>query len=341
MRAAVIAVNERGAWRSAEIADLGVCSCVRFVYEKYADAAAIPFDSVYDVTGKLFREYDALLFLCAAGIAVRAIAPHIRDKSTDPAVLVLDDAGKYVVPILSGHIGGANALAEEFAAKLGAIPVLTTATDSGGEFSPDCFAKANFLRITDLSAAKEVAAAVLRGEPVGLESDYPYGNCPPELHPGENCRVGLYIGDNASKKPFPVTLRLLPCDLILGIGCRKGASAAQIAKCVADSGIPIERVQFVTTIDRKANEPGLIAFCKEYRLKLHCYTAQALMQARGDFTASAFVQKTVGADNVCERSCVLGADGALVFRKFAENGVTCAAAKCKMSLDFAKRRDLT
>ena len=341
MRAAVIAVNERGAWRSAEIADLGVCPCMRFVYEKYADAASIPFDSIYEVTEQYFHEYDAFIFLCAAGIAVRAIAPHIRDKSTDPAVLVLDDAGKFVVPILSGHIGGANALAEELAAKIGAVPVLTTATDSGGTFSPDSFAAANFLRITDLSAAKEVAAAVLRGEPVGLESDYPYMNCPPELHPGEQCRVGLYIGDDTSKTPFPMTLRLIPCDLVLGIGCRKGATAAQIRECVAASGIPMERVRFVTTIDRKANEPGLIKFCTEYHLKLVTYTASALMQAQGDFTASAFVQKTVGADNVCERSCALGADGSLAFRKFARNGVTCAAARCDILLDFKKRRALS
>lgn len=341
MRAALISVTERGAELSAKIADLGVCKTLRYAHERHADALAVPFASVYDLTAELFQEYDALIFICAAGIAVRAVAPHVRSKAADPAVLVIDEQGRFVIPILSGHLGGANALAQELAARLGAVPVVTTATDTGGKFSPDSFAAANFLRITDLSAAKAVAAAVLAGEPVGLVSDYPYVNCPPELHPGKDCRVGLCISPDETKKPFPVTLSLLPRDLVLGIGCRKGASCQQIEEQVRKSGIPLERVCFAATIDRKAEEPGLLAFCAKHRLKLASTTAEALMNVPGEFHGSEFVRKTVGTDNVCERSAVYFAGGAVCYPKSSGNGVACAAAEREICLDFDKRRDLT
>ena len=340
MKAALFSVTERGAELSAKIADLGVCQCLRYAHTSHCDALAVPFASVYDVTGELFGNFDALIFICAAGIAVRAIAPFVCSKATDPAVLVIDEQGKFVIPVLSGHLGGANALATEIAARLGAIPVITTATDSGGKFSPDSFAAANFLRITDLSVAKAVAAAVLAGEPVGLESEYPYANCPPELHPGEACRVGICIAPDEGKKPFPVTLSLVPKDLVLGIGCRKGATALQIESQVQKSGIPLERVRFAATIEQKADEAGLLVFCSKYRLKVYSVTAEKLMQVQGEFQGSDFVQKTVGADNVCERSAVYFAGGALAYPKFAGNGVTCAAAKCEIALDFDKRREL-
>ena len=340
MRAAIIAVTESGVRYSARIAALGICPCVRYAYEKYADISTNSFHSIYSLTAEIFPEFDALIFLCAAGIAVRAIAPMIRDKSTDPAVLILDEAGKFVIPVLSGHIGGANALANALAEALGAVPVITTATDSGGKFSPDSFAEANYLQIIELSAAKEIAAAILRKEPVGLVSAFPYENCPPCLHPGEACRTGLYIGYDLRKKPFPITLHLVPQDLVLGIGCKRGADFGQIAECVDISGIPLHRVRFVTSIDLKANEPGLIAFCSKHRLHLKCYPASALRQVQGEFTTSDFVRETVGVDNVCERSAVLGSGGTLHYCKFSWNGVTCAAASCEIRLDFAKRRDL-
>lgn len=340
MRAALISVTECGAALTARIADLRICGCLRYAYAKHADALAVPFSSVPEVAASLFGKYDALVFVCASGIAVRAIAPLIRDKSTDPAVLVIDEGGKFVIPILSGHLGGANALAEAIAAGIGAVPVITTATDSGGKFSPDSFAAANFLRITDLSAAKEVASAVLAGEHIGLVSEFPCENCPPELYPGENCRTGLYIGYDASKKPFPVTLSLVPRDLILGIGCRRGASAAQIGERVQAAGIPLERVRAAATIDRKADEPGLLEFCAKHRLKLVTCTVQELSAVPGEFHASAFVRSAVGTDNVCERSAVCVSGGTLVYPKSAGNGVTCAAAACAVHLDFSKRREL-
>ena len=340
MKAALIAVSERGAELSAKIADLHVCTCLRYVHESYADAISVPFSSVYRLISEIYPQYDALIFLCAAGIAVRSVAPLLHAKTTDPAVLVIDENGRYIVPILSGHIGGANALAVELAAKLGAQAVLTTATDSGGNFSPDSFAMANHLRIIDLSAAKAVAAAVLRGEPVGLVSDFPYLNCPPELHPDAECRIGLCISTDLQKNPFPTTLLLVPQDLVLGIGCRRGVTLSQIEAQIREAGIPIERVCKAATIDRKKDEPALNEFCSKYRISLTTYTPEELMHVRGGFQSSAFVKQITGADNVCERSAVLCAGGKLLYPKASGNGVTCAAAQCQICLDFDKKRDL-
>ena len=125
-----------------------------------------------EFAGPVFQASDVLIFVGACGIAVRAIAPHIHDKQTDPAVVSLDELGRFVIPLLSGHIGGANALAVRLAAALGATAVVTTATDVNGRFSVDTWAASQGLFIDDMRAAKAVSAAILEG-PVPLVSDFP------------------------------------------------------------------------------------------------------------------------------------------------------------------------
>lgn len=123
---------------------------------------------------------DAIIFIGACGIAVRSIAPFIVSKKTDPAVLVVDEQGKFVISLLSGHLGGANELAQEAANLLGAIPVITTATDLNQRFAVDVFAKKNHCELRPMKAAKEVSAALLAGETVGFYSDYPWDGEVPE-----------------------------------------------------------------------------------------------------------------------------------------------------------------
>lgn len=127
-----------------------------------------------------FGSCDALIFIAAAGIAVRKIAPSVRDKFTDPAVLSIDECGQYCVPLLSGHVGGGNALARRVSALIGAVPVISTATDLNGVFAVDLFAVRNQLIISDRRLAKEISAALLRGEPVGFFSEFPVGGMLPE-----------------------------------------------------------------------------------------------------------------------------------------------------------------
>ncbi|MGX8703053.1 MAG: cobalt-precorrin 5A hydrolase, partial [bacterium] len=129
-----------------------------------------------------FAGADGLIFCCAAGIAVRAIAPYVKDKTTDPAVIVADEFGRFIIPLLSGHLGGANALARLIAGGIGGTAVITTATDLNDVFAVDVFALKNHLYIEETPLAKAVSAALLSGMPVGFCSDLPWqGFLPPGL----------------------------------------------------------------------------------------------------------------------------------------------------------------
>lgn len=313
----------------------------RYCYEKNSDENACSFDDIRTLINNIFSEYDALIFICAVGIAVRCIAGNIKSKVSDPAVIVADDSGKFVISLLSGHIGGANRLAEIIAENTGAIPVITTATDTGKKFSPDTFAKANNLVINDMETAKKIASAVLNGEKTGLLSEYPYKNLPDEVKAGTDFRYGIYICENNSDSPFEITLRLVPKNLVVGIGCKRGTECEKIEKCVKEAflknNICTSRICSVATIDIKADEKGLMEYCEKKRLTMHTYTSQQLMETKGEFTVSDFVKSVTGTDNVCERSAVKHSGGKLVIKKYVAYGVTVAVATLPVEIDFERK----
>ncbi len=343
MRIAVISVTERGRKLSQKISEqLSVQHTIRrFCFAGHSDDNAAEFRNISILVHEIFSRSDGLVFICACGIAVRAIAPYIRNKADDPAVLVIDDRGDHVIPLLSGHLGGANRLSEIIAEIIDAEAIITTATDSAGLFSPDSFAAANDLIIEDLTAAKKIASAILDGENTGLISSYPCKNIPACISENNNCRTGIIIGAENIKSPFEVTLRLIPKNIVIGIGCKSGVSGqaigSHVLKSLSEADISIERVCAVSTIDLKKNERGLLEFCHKYNIPLIAYTARELMSVSGDFSSSDFVRKTVGADNVCERSAVLCSGGHLVMRKKASDGVTVAAAEKCITPDLERK----
>ena len=169
-----------------------------------------------------------LVFLGATGIAIRAIAPYIRSKTKDPAVISIDERGKFVIPLLSGHIGGANELAEELAQGLGALAVITTATDLNGLFAADQWARENSMRICDMGLAKQMSADLLEGKTIGYFTSFPIQGTPPkELAEGPGSGTELEISIAASPRSRKA-LQLIPRCVVLGIGCRKGTSAEAI-----------------------------------------------------------------------------------------------------------------
>ncbi len=286
--------------------------------------------------GELFRSMDALVFVGAAGIAVREIAPHVRSKKTDPAVLSLDEGGRFVIPLLSGHIGGANALALRVAEKLGATPVVTTATDVNRRFSVDAWATENGFILSSMAAAKAVSAAILERD-VPMLCDLPLASAfPSGVVPGQRGEVGIYLGWE-KKEPFDVTLRLVPKCLHLGLGCRRGIPEEAVAEAVdrvlEEHNIDPRAVKCAASIDLKKDEDGLLAFCEKRLIPIAFYPAEALRGLPGDFTPSAFVASVTGVDNVCERSALLGA-GELIVKKTAINGVTVAVAAEKTEVRF-------
>ncbi len=293
-----------------------------------------PFASVYEQTAALFPAVEGLVFVGACGIAVRAIAPHVRDKRRDPAVLVVDERGQFVISLLSGHVGGGNALARRVAAAIGAVPVITTATDLNDKFAVDLFAQANRLHWEDKALAKEISAAVLAGEPVGFASDYPTVGEPPPF--SADAPLGILVSHQKAQ-PFAHTLWLFPANLVLGVGCKRGAMQEQIeaaaAAALGSAGLSLDRVSEVRSIDKKRDETGLLAFCACHRLPAMFYSPAELLAVPGDFSGSAFVESAVGVDNVCERSAALGGNRLLV-KKTACYGVTIAVAEKQITLEF-------
>lgn len=305
-------------------------------------------ESVREWTGKRFADSDAIVFVGACGIAVRSIAPFVKSKKTDPAVVVVDEKGNYAISLLSGHLGGANELAWEIAELVGAEPVVTTATDLNRKFAVDVFAKKNGCRISDMKLAKEVSAALLAGEEVGFGTDF---FCEGELPRGlclckaqeERPELGIFVTLHDRECLFVHTLYLIPRILTVGVGCKKGTPKETVEEvirraCVEVSVSPAAVAQ-VASIDLKREEEGILEYCRERNLPFVTYTAEELRQAEGTFTASGFVEKVTGVDNVCERAAVLGSStdgkaGRLIGRKYARDGVTAALAVKDWRVEF-------
>lgn len=279
-----------------------------------------------------FYDSDALIFIGAAGIAVRAIAPYLKAKDTDPAVLVVDELARFVVPILSGHIGGANRLARHIAGILGAQAVITTATDMNGAFAADEWAAENDCSVFDIRMIKDISSAILSGETVGFHSDFPIeGDYPLNVRAAERGKIGICVSLDTGKNLFGHTLMIVPRCVAVGIGCKKGVAPGILEKrflnTLSENNLPLSAVTCVATINIKAEEEALLALCRKYKFCLRTYTPEELNGVSGEYSASDFVKKTTGVDNVCERAAVKATGGDLILRKNCGDGVTLAAAK--------------
>lgn len=298
-------------------------------------------ESTKEWARKQFESADGIIFIGATGIAVRSIAPYVASKKTDPAVLVTDECGKFVISLLSGHLGGANELALQAAEALHAVPIVTTATDLEGKFAVDVFAKKNNCHIFRMKEAKEVSAALLAGEKVGFYSEFPWeGELPDGLvnccglrdenwisenEPGTNVqndnqiksasdlfpKVGIAVTIHKNCTPFLSTTHVVPQAVALGMGCRKNKEAQAVEKaaftCLEENQIYPQAVACLASIDIKKEEPGLLALAEKMGIPFETFSSEELLAVKGEFTASSFVSRTVGVDNVCERSALKAA----------------------------------
>lgn len=323
-----------------------------------------------ECVGEWIGKVDVVIFFCAAGIAVRTIAPYLKHKSVDPAVVVIDEAGKFCISLLSGHAGGANELTGMLAEMLGAVPVITTATDREGKFSVDDFARKNDLIIASWDLAKQISVDVLEGKDIWLYSDWLIeGECPEEVQLSgkrpedfwkagqtdrekqipEDCLLESMLLESEERKVFLSAhvlpeeglrnvLQLIPKRYVIGIGCRRGTGKEQIAAAVEEllreEGLLPEAVSAIASIDLKQKEEGLVAYCREKKLPFLTYSAGLLKRVEGTFSESEFVEQVTGVSCVCERSAVIAAQGELLCRKRIYHGVTVALAEKKGSITF-------
>ena len=280
---------------------------------------------------------DAIVFVGAMGIAVRAIAPFVKSKTKDPAVIVVDELGHFAIPVLSGHIGGANELALKIADILGAVPVITTATDINDVFAVDTWAKSQSLRILNPECIKLVSSKLLKGEKVHVKSDYLIGGKLPQNIQINDLKdlneydvIITYRSDDIEKTRDGNILFLIPTIITAGIGCRKGVEPELIEKSVLNAlnkeNCHVLSLKSIASIDKKADENGILEFAGKYGLPFNTYSAEELNSLEGEFTKSDFVKSVVSVDNVCERSAIAESKGELIRRKDAGNGVTVALA---------------
>ena len=225
-------------------------------------------------------------------------------------------------------------MAEKIAALTSGVAVITTATDINKKFSVDTFAVRNNLHIGDTKLIKEISSRILNDKKVGLYTDYKLKNVPDCFE--ESNEVGICISDD-DKKPFRTTLNLMPKNVVLGIGCRKGCETVEesILAFLKVNGVSVYSLFAVATVDIKKNEKGIVEFCEKFDIPLLTFSAKTLSAVEGEFTTSEFVKKTVGVDNVCERAvCAVGAK--ITEKKTALNGTALALGRINTEIDFLK-----
>ena len=281
----------------------------------------------------IFQQYQGIVFIAATGIAVRLSAPFLQGKTRDPAIVVVDDLGRYAISLVSGHVGGANALAREIAAILECQPVITTASDGRGFEAVDLFAKHHELVVENWQDVKTLTAMMVEEQPIRLISEIEAVIQYQHLVE-ENPAGCLYV---TSQEPMICDVPhcvLRPKNLSVGLGCRKGKTAQEIFQALTtvfrQHRLSLNSIWTIATITLKQDEPGIREVCRELGIELSVFTQEQIQRIEHQFAGSQFVKATVGVASVCEPCAVL-AGGDLIVEKTAINGVTIAVAKRKVT----------
>lgn len=334
---AVYAVTEKGLRLGRRLADH--LDAELFAPARLAAAhQATPYDGLGALVAATFSTRPAHVFVCACGIAVRAIAPHLDDKTRDPAVVCCDDAGRFVISVLSGHLGGANELARELAGLTGATPVVTTATDAAGAPAIELLARELGLALANPTATRRLNAALAAGGPVAVFD--PLGRfCPtaPETArffiwvaapQAPDTATPLVLVDWRLGPEAPDRLYLRPKVLVAGVGCRRGAPAADIVGLVErgcrERGLAPESIGVVATIAAKRDEAGILEAAARLGAELRFFSTEQLAGVAAPHP-SATVKRHMGVDSVCEAAAILASGGGKLLVPKMRTGLSTAA----------------
>lgn len=348
MSIAIIAITRNGARLGARLRS-GLGNAELHVLAKYAGQAgkgAVQFSELAPLMRELWQRNDGFVFIMATGIVVRVIAPLLEAKDKDPAVVVMDDAGRFAISLLSGHLGGANELASRCAFVTGSREVITTATDANDLPSFDMLAKDQGWAIEELSRVKTLNSLLLDGEEIavvdttGLVRPWFHGRGRLSFHDsfvaGMRSRAkGLLFVTNSFIPPQLQSESLLvlrPKNLVLGIGCNSATPAEEIEAVVQTH---LKRLLLsekslccVATAAAKRDEPGLCAFAAQHGLSLRCYESEELNGVEVPSPPSPHAQAAIGANGVAEPAALLASGGGrLLLHKVKSGNVTLAIAE--------------
>ncbi|MDO4942084.1 MAG: cobalt-precorrin 5A hydrolase [Lachnospiraceae bacterium] len=288
-----------------------------------------------------FSEYDGLVCIMATGIVVRVLAPLFVHKQKDPAVVVMDSKGQFAISLLSGHLGGANALAQQMAVITGGQAVITTATDVENAFAFDMFAKRNNLKIENIEELKYISSEVLKGKRIQLLSDYDFDELTDDLVKmyDENCQDPVVvISDRIYDLAQKHILYLRPACLWIGIGCKAGVSGERILEAVRTvferNGLSTLSIRGISTIPKKEKEAGIIENADYFGANLTIISIEQINQLdldRMQIKRSEFVKKTVGAASVSTASAYIAANyGEILVDKEVFPGITVSIVRQRL-----------
>lgn len=327
MKLALISLNEFGD-------DIGNKIKLKLDIDIYSKTKISDFKLI-DVTERLIKEYEGIIFVSSTGIAVRAIAPFVKNKASDPAILVIDILAKYVISLLSGHLGGANELTLRISNILGAEPIITTATDNLNIIAPDIIAKENNLVIEDMKMAKEVAALLVAGKKVAFVDEAGILKVPKGYTSETYKAEGLVYVTNKSviKASCTKTLKLIRKNLILGIGCKKSYDSIEMEKRTLEKlrelGFSPKAVKIIASIEVKAEETAIVNLSKSLNAQFKIFNVEEIKKVEHNFKGSDFVERNVGVRAVAEPVAFL-AGGANLTEKYNLNGMTMCVGEEKV-----------
>lgn len=345
MKIAIISVTNQGDYTAEKINKKIPCTIF--------GRSIVKERGIKNIVRSIFDEFDAIIFMSSTGIAVRSIVEHVKSKATDPAVLVIDASSKYVISLLSGHLGGANELTVEISEIIQAQPIITTATDALGVIAPDLIAKEYNLAIDSMKNCKDIAALIVEGKkilfidedetidtPKGYVSMSEIENINRDSTIKGKCYKdslesvqGAVIVTNKSEvgkcnkiglDNIP-TLKLIRKNIVLGIGCRKDYDSScmseNVKKALEGNNLHRQSVIEISTVEIKSKEKAILDLAGEYNCKLKIYTTEEIAKVEHLFEGSDFVKKTIGVKAVSD-PCVHLSGGEILQHKTKINGMT-------------------
>ena len=302
------------------------------------------FEHISEVFPSAWRECDSIICIMSCGIAVRMVSTLLEDKTVDPAVVVLDQDGRFAISLVSGHIGGANELARKVARITGGQAVITTASDLQDKPAIDLAAKNAGLLIENSGILSRIQAAILDGEPLWifdpdgllfkhLPTDHGLrvinaGGDPDALRSG----LGIWVSELLSPRGVRC-LKLRPANLVIGIGCNRGTASEEIVgfigKKLKENRLAPLSIKHFATLDIKSNERGLLDAARAFDRPIH-FCARKEIECIVVPNPSETVARHVGAKSVCEASALwsAGTQELLVSKRKARN---CTLAVARVS----------
>lgn len=282
-----------------------------------------------DILKEDFLRYDGIIFIGAAGIAVRKIAPFVNSKLTDPAVIVIDEMCRYVIPILSGHIGGANGISDAISESFGAVSVITTATDVNGLRAIDEILPKKDFTFENPEFIKNINSKMLRGEIIKV---YCSENIEPEFPKESIFKASSYkeadvVISSDKNNNFDEKCYVFYKRIVLGVGCRKDTLPdvfeSVVENALSEAGVTTNDVKIIASVDLKKDENAILEYVKKNGIEFRTFSASELSEIQGDFDESDFVKEITGVSNVSERSAAACSEaGRFLIKRKAESGVT-------------------